>query len=686
MRVVGRLVGILWLLGISQANPINQPQEEKTARQTKAQEILRYMNTTADPCEDFYEFTCGNYGKYHTPSQENPKIGVMQNLQTKMKEKLKVLLAARDSPSDTAIDKQAKIFYRSCLNMAANNQSHADKRKAIAHEFGQVPILMEQEGVAWPAENFDWLHTVANMAHKLGVVVLLEFGVAIDFANNSVNRLYISQQEFPVPSKAIYLKEEYKPLRDHYKNAIAADLMVFLNVSAELATQAADAIVDFECMLAEGMMDAQEGLGMAELYKLMTQEEAFKKYASHMDIKKHASDVFGPLPEDLKVYMQHDYFVHLHSTVSKVPKSTLANYIFYKLLKNFIFVQPETEEKRQNECLDAMKKYFFKNLDNMYYRHQITSDSGKGISEIWRELKKSYQKSLESTELNWIQEDTRKYAVKKLQAMSIEILSYEHYDFNKTHGNLSLDEHDYIGNLRKMLEVMAAIERAKINEPPQSIDFGQQVSMTPVHMVLENAIKVPVAFLQPQTTWCQHFPNALNYGSMGSVLAHELLHGFDDTGRTYDLRGNNYEWWDSESSAQFDNRTKCLRAQYTGYSYGGHQLPDMANQGENIADNGGVRMAYQAYMNWFNNAKPTIEMETLPSLNYTNWQLFFIGYAQIWCETTLEEFQSAMASMDAHVPEKMRVIGPLSNFEAFSKAYQCPLGSGMNPQKKCKIY
>ncbi|XP_075148785.1 membrane metallo-endopeptidase-like 1 [Haematobia irritans] len=687
------ILSVSCFLVLTKSSPINTNDttttisQEDAIRHDKAQEILRYMNTSADPCEDFYEFACGNYGKYNRPSYDKPHTGLLPSLQNRMNEKLKSLLLAEISANDTEVDRQAKTFYKSCLNIVDQKHNYPVKLREIAKEFGQMPMLMEEEEDKWDEDKFDWLETVGNISHKLGIAILFDFGVAIDFTNNSINRLYITQQEFPVP-KAIYLDAEHKLLRKAYGSSIRTKLREYLNVSPKVASQTAEEIVYFEIMLTEKIMDTQDNKGMSDLFKLSRFEEANTQYASQIDIKQQALRVFGTIPSHLQVYIQYEYFNHLLQTITKVPKRIVANYIFYQLLSHFIFEVDAFEEKRQNECLVTMKKHFFRNLDNMFYRQQLSKETEDAIGDVWQLHKSAYQQSLEGQEFNWINEDTRKYALEKLQAMTMEILSYENHNFTKTHGSLNFHSDNYIDNVRQLLMRKASLERAKLYEPPQALEFGETLSLTPVNLLLENTVKIPVAFLQPHTTWSSNYPNAYNFALLGAVLAHELLHGFDNTGRTYDLKGNNRVWWDPQSRLQFDDRSKCLQNQYRNYSFNGHQLTDMENQGENIADNGGVRLAYRAYLNWFAQSDDDrkIQLESFPGLNYTNRQLFFISYGQVWCSTILKEYQSVLASTDSHVPENFRVIGPLSNFEEFSQEFKCPPGSGMNPEKKCKIY
>jgi len=177
------------------------------------------------------------------------------------------------------------------------------------------------------------------------------------------------------------------------------------------------------------------------------------------------------------------------------------------------------------------------------------------------------------------------------------------------------------------------------------------------------------------------------FGTLASLIGHELIHGFDDSGRKFDAKGNSNDWWDERSSNNFLKRRECFTKQYGRYVYDGIQLKESTSQSENIADNGGMRLAYTAYQKWYESqTKKDLAKETLPNLRYTAKQLFFISFAQIWCNDVHPKVKALQVSVDQHMPGKFRIIGPLSNFDEFSKEFNCPSGSPMNPREKCVLY
>lgn len=169
-----------------------------------------------------------------------------------------------------------------------------------------------------------------------------------------------------------------------------------------------------------------------------------------------------------------------------------------------------------------------------------------------------------------------------------------------------------------------------------------------------------------------------------------MTHGFDDKGRLFDRDGNLERWWSDNAIEQFHSRASCLINQYGNYTVQEVGIPvDGENtQGENIADNGGIKQAFRAYKKWLaqHSDDDSLIHETLPGLNATNTQLFFLNFAQVWCGATRPEATRNKLKTAVHSPGRFRVIGTLSNSVDFSKEFNCPVGSPMNPKFKCSVW
>ncbi|KAM7311428.1 neprilysin-like [Ixodes scapularis] len=200
----------------------------------------------------------------------------------------------------------------------------------------------------------------------------------------------------------------------------------------------------------------------------------------------------------------------------------------------------------------------------------------------------------------------------------------------------------------------------------------------------KNFISFPAGVLQPPL-YHRNYPRSVNYGGIGVVIGHEITHGFDDKGRQFDQHGNLKQWWKPEALNLFHAKAQCMVSQYSKYVLPEVNMPvnGVNTQGENIADNGGVKQAFRAYKR---REERTGTEPQLPGLNLTHDQLFFLTYAQIWCGTMRPEHAVNTIRTGAHSPGRFRVIGVLSNSEDFAKAYKCRRGSPMNPTHKCVVW
>lgn len=241
-------------------------------------------------------------------------------------------------------------------------------------------------------------------------------------------------------------------------------------------------------------------------------------------------------------------------------------------------------------------------------------------------------------------------------------------------------------NLKALQAFKAVQTRASLNEVPQLVDYGLEM-YSPAYVQIGNVAIVPVSVLQTDFFWSKFYPKAFNYGHIGFLISHEILHGFSGIGHRFDHLGNIMDTWNIEE--EFRKRRQCLYDQYQNYTFGGIPLQQDEMQEENTADNGGVLLAFEAYRRWYDDPirqKEELDLESLPDLGYDHKQLFFISYAQFWCSDTYETLRSLMAASDDHAPDEIRAYVPLTNLNEFSKAFQCPLGSSMNPEKKCAVY
>ncbi|XP_054081117.1 neprilysin-4-like [Zeugodacus cucurbitae] len=661
--------------------------EIEIMRKAKTDSILNNMNTKIDPCDDFYKFACGNWTRlYPATTIEHLTTGLFEELSHLLDRKVEKLLINDPNFNYTDIDNKVKDFFESCVNLVKRKGSfRQDLIRSIA-EFGEMPAL---SGDKWNEDKFDWVETVAKIAHKYGKDIIIGMDIMADFKDNSVNRIYFGQAELPLESRVMYLDNSTAVYRDSYRSKIRKELEKFLGMETNLATKTANEIVDFEVNLARGLIDDTLGQSLDELSKLTTIKDLQAKYSSVIDMKKLMNITLGEVVQDKVYEYAESYQVNLMKIIPLTPKATLANYIFYTFLNDYMLDIDKSPKRQKKTCIEKTKSYFAKNVDNMVYRRYSTGKIERDVEYMWKNLKESFKNKLLSDDLTWISEPTRQYALEKLHALRMEINSYSDHNFTEEFGSLVTNKHDYLANVFALLELDTKRSIAKLHEEPKPIEAGEILSYTPANILIENVIKVPVSILQPYIMWGNYYPTAVKFGTLGALVGHELIHAFDDTGRRFDKDGNSRDWWDEKSTEIFLERTECFSNQYSQYEYGGRKLPKSVSQSENIADNGGMRLAYDAYLRWYEDADRAgddVGMETLPQFPYNYKQLFFISFAQIWCNDVHPQVKHLQTSTDQHVPGEFRVIGPLSNYGKFANEFNCTDNKRMNPPKKCEIY
>jgi len=292
----------------------------------------------------------------------------------------------------------------------------------------------------------------------------------------------------------------------------------------------------------------------------------------------------------------------------------------------------------------------------------------------------------------WMQTETKKLALVKAKEM-LSLIGYPDWIANDTaldeyYEQLELTDQDsYPKIIEKLTQWGQQRAFRKLIEPVDRSEFGvSSAVVNAFYSSLKNAITFPAAILQAPF-FDRGFPKSMNYGGIGSVIGHEITHGFDDQGSQFDGTGNLQNWWDPLTAMQFFNRTQCIVEQYGAYDVPGTGLKvnGRLTQGENIADNGGIKEAFKAYRRHVN--KLGHEEARLPGMAaYTHDQVFYLSYAQAWCGHSKVESVIRSVLSDPHSPVLFRVNGVVANQPEFSTAFRCPIGTPMNPVKKCTVW
>jgi len=313
------------------------------------------------------------------------------------------------------------------------------------------------------------------------------------------------------------------------------------------------------------------------------------------------------------------------------------------------------------------------------------------VKEMMENIRKAFRE--EVANLTWIDDETRPKVYEKEDAI-VEKIGYPDICVNKTllgeyYQGLEVDDKRFLLNEVNMSGWYSSKSLAKLRKPSTRGQwFNGPQSVNAYYQWEKNEINVLAGMLQPPFYHGRLAPRAVNFGGIGIVLAHELTHGFDSVGRLFNKYGEiSKPWWSNFTLNGFRNRSQCLVGQYNKYplEIDGSQIfvNGRLTLPENIADNGALKIAYRAYENWVR--KHGVEA-LVPGLKRPNEQMFFLSYAQMWCSKFSPTQTFRRAKADTHALPIYRVNGVLSNMEEFSKAYNCPKGSKLNPEKRCRVW
>ncbi|XP_017031426.1 membrane metallo-endopeptidase-like 1 [Drosophila kikkawai] len=653
------------------ADDLDSEYANQIIRQAKVADIKNMMNPEVAPCDDFYNYACGNWHR-HNPAQilSHVVTDTFQVIAKGFDRRLQRLLRSNELKSE--LEKKMQRFYLACTALNRDDVSFKLALENVYREFGDFPALA---GSQWNATDFSWWRTVARIQQKYGKQIILGVDIMPDIRNTSVNRVYLGPVAMqPSSSGFINLLE---------KSTIARDLHNYLGVSGPVAKHTAEQLQELEKSLQSG---SSSGKSLDEQLSLYTLDELQEKYGDHLNFTEFFSLVLGDEHVPEKLYVNDEQFLdNSLLTMRSTPLATQANFVLWNLLQDYLADSKPTELPKW--CTEQTKKYFGPLGEHMVYQRYRSPDSEAEITRIWNEVRGIFMEQLRGDKLDWITNATRQLAIEKLSRMQLHINSYDNEDFEEFYGELAIDGLNYVTNLQQVLISKGRRNVRRLDQPARSLEATEILGFTPAYNIQENNITIPVALLQPRYFWGDQYPEALKYATLGYLLAHEMLHGFDDDGRKYDGAGNLAPWWDMKSSYEFEERRKCFQAQYHEYKYGGSKLPESREQSENIADNGGIKLAYKAYQRWLASQTEEVrQRETLEGLSFNGEQLFFVGYAQLWCDDVHSLFKTPLAEADNHAPSMYRVIGSLSNFQEFPWVFNCSQTARMDPEYKCAIY
>jgi predicted metalloendopeptidase len=472
-------------------------------------------------------------------------------------------------------------------------------------------------------------------------------------------------------------------------------MLTFAGETPQQALVDANNILAFETELAKASETATERRNPQTIYHPMTLA-AFEKSISNAPFGKFLEAIHAPAITSLN-NVSPAFFPALVTAVMNTDMPTLRAYMRYHVLttyapnlpkqlddENFAFYgrtlsgQPE-QRPRWKRCTGQVDSGLGEALGQVWVDTYFAGDSKAKTLEMVHDIEAAMNRDLDT--LTWMSPETKTRAKQKLQMIADKIGYPEKWrDYSK----LTISRTDALGNQERATAFENDRQLNKIGQPVDKLEWG----MTPptVNAYYDpsmNNINFPAGILQP-SFYDPKASLATNYGHIGAVIGHELTHGFDDEGSQFDGSGNLSNWWTPEDKKGFEERTSCLADEYSGFvAVDDLHVNGKLTLGENTADNGGLLLAYMAYLS---RAKQDgIEVDKKID-GFTGPQRFYLGYAQNYCENSRPEIVREQVQTDPHSPDHLRVNGAIVNQPGFAPAFGCKAGQPMDPAKNCRVW
>lgn len=662
-----------------------QEPEGKSSEATAHGVQLSSLDKTCKPCDDFNRFASGQWLAQNPVPAAYPAWGRFNELAERNRELLHQILesAAADTQAAPGSNEQ-KIgsFYASCMDEKEVNDEGA---KPLDPEIARI------EGL----RNVQELQAEVARLQEMGVRAPFDFGSTQDAKDSSQVIGGADQAGLGLPDRDYYTRadDKSKQLREQYQEHVAKILALAGDGSAKAAAEAKE-IVELETKLADASMTRVDRRDPEKTYHKMDRSQ-LRELTPNWNWEDYFRQI-GYTNINYVDVSTPNFFQTISQALSDVPLDTWKTYLRWHLLnasaanlsqpfvdENFNFngrVLQGTKEllPRWKRCVSATDRRLGEALGQIYVQKYFPPAAKARALELVNNLTEALRDDLQT--LPWMGPETKKQASAKLAAFARKI---GYPDQWRDYSSYAVDRGPYVLNQfrgaqfefrRDLNKIGKPVDRGEWNMSPPTVNAYYNPEM--------NEIVFPAGILQPPF-FDPQADDASNYGAIGSVIGHEMTHGFDDQGRKFDAQGNLRDWWTPEDEKNFSERAACVEKQFDSYVVQDdlHENGKL-ELGESIADLGGLNLAYRALQKAEKGKKPA------PIGGLTSDQRFFLGFAQVWASNERPEFERLLVNTDPHPLPRFRAIASPSNMPEFARAFDCKAGDAMvrPADKRCQIW
>jgi putative endopeptidase len=646
----------------------------------------RLLDTTADPCVDFFQYSCGGFPRLYPLTAEMTSSGTGRLIFDNNEFVLHALLerVAADDSHRTPNEQKTGDHYASCMNVAAIDR------------LGVAPLEPELARIAALTEK-DQLGELLGHLSSIGVGAFLGFGELQDFKDARRQIASVDQGGLGLPERDFYFRDDARSTetRSQYTLHIGKMLALLGAPEADAARDAA-AIMQLETALAKVSLDVTARRDPAVLYHPMS-VDALAKLTPTIRWKALFTAAGAPPITELNV-IHPPFFTGLQELLEATELPAIKTYLRWRLIaatpgtalpsaldqEKFEFFgkklrgQPE-QRPRWKRCVASVDNALGEALGQVYVAREFSPATKAAAVGMVKDIEAAMSADIDT--LTWMGPETRARAKDKLHAIADKIGYPDHF---RDYSALRVVRDDAYGNEqravtfeahRQLAKIGREVDRSEWDITPATVDAYYNPSM--------NDINFPAGILQPPL-YDARSPEHINLGRMGAIVGHELTHGFDDEGRKFDGKGNLSDWWTADDGKKFDELAACEVAEYGSFTaVDDVKVNGKLTLGENTADNGGVQLAFRAFL--AEAKRKSLDPEARQGA-YTPTQQFFLAYGQAWCGEQRAEQVRLQVQTDPHSPRKFRVNGVVQNLPAFGKAFRCTVGQPMMPAQPCRVW
>lgn len=640
------------------------------------------FDVSVSPGENFFKFANGSWIKNTKMPGDKSRWGSFDELAEKTDESVKTVLESASAKSNDINESLVANFYKSGMDSTAINSKGL---KAID------PLLTAVNNVSNVEQLLDLI--IVNTKQGLGTVL----GLSIEPDDKNVNNLIVKfyQDGIGLPNKDYYTDKDpnSQSIRDEYK-AYIAKILQFSGQDEATAKVNAEKVFALEDKMAQSMLRQQEMRDPVALYNKFKVDD-FSKQTPNLNWIQ-ILEKLGIPHQDSFIIATPKFYNALSKLIVSEPLDVWKNYMTFQTITSMAtYLNDEVnnvafdfygkklkgqkeQQPRWKRVKNVINGTIGESMGQLYVKKYFKPEAKEKMVSLVSNLQSAFAERIQA--LDWMSDATKQKALAKLNSFTKKI---GYPDKWKDYSKLAISKDNYAQNVLNSFAFHYNQEINKLGKPVDKTEwFMTPNTVNAYYNPAFNEIVFPAAILQ--------FPffdfgadDAINYGGIGAVIGHEMTHGFDDQGAQYAADGNLSDWWTPEDKKKFQAKTAVLVKQYNDFTVlDSLHVNGAMTLGENIADLGGVAIAYQA----FKKTKQGQSNELIDG--FTPDQRFFLSWAQVWRGIATPEYTVQLLKTDFHSPGEARANIPLSNFEPFYKAFNVKEGDKMyrSESERAKIW